>query len=103
LAHFPNKNRKVPLGRPTLYPWDEWTDGQERILKEGDDFKCMAESFVLLVRRTAKVRDLEATVSTMTISDTSQRPFCLQVNGANVELEIGATYVLFKFQPKVAA
>jgi hypothetical protein len=51
------------LGRPEKYPWSEWTDGTERVLLEGEDFDCTAESFVILVRRTARVRKLMVSVS----------------------------------------
>jgi len=84
MVYFPNEDRKVPLGRPTRYPWDEWTDGEERILREGDDFTCMAESFVLLARRTARVRGLTVSVST------------LKVTESHAALAPG-TYVILKF------
>jgi len=32
------------MGRPRLYPWDEWSDGQIRILRKGTDFDCEADS-----------------------------------------------------------
>jgi len=51
------------LGRPAKYDWDTLTDGGERVLKEGDDFDCTAESMVILIRRTAKVRRLAVNVS----------------------------------------
>jgi hypothetical protein len=44
------------LGRPTKYNWDEIADGATHVLEEGKDFDCTAESFVILVRRTARVR-----------------------------------------------
>jgi hypothetical protein len=98
--YFPNEGRKVPLGRPTRYPWKEWIEGPERVLKEGADFSCMAESFVLLARRTARVRGLEVVISTVTVSKTAV-PLPIQVNGEDVVLEPGGTYVILKFsEPK---
>jgi hypothetical protein len=96
MTYFPNANRRVRLGRPTSYPWTDWTDGKERVLREGEDFKCMAESFVILARRTAKVRNLHVTVSTMTVSATAA-PLEVSVNDAPVWLQPGGTYVLLKF------
>ena len=97
--YFPNADRKVRLGRPTRYPWDEWTDGKERVLKEGDDFTCMAESFVLLARRTARVRGLELAVSTIRVTEhTGVRD--IQVNGGTTSLAFG-TFVLLKFGHEV--
>jgi hypothetical protein len=54
------------LGRPEKYPWATWIDGAERLLLEGEDFDCTAESFVILVRRTARVRHLGVSVSRAT-------------------------------------
>lgn len=28
----------VPVGRPCKYPWDEWMDGQIRIIRRGEDY-----------------------------------------------------------------
>jgi hypothetical protein len=57
------------LGRPEKYPWSDWTDGTERILLESEDFDCTAESFVILVRRTARVKKLAVSVSRTTVDD----------------------------------
>jgi hypothetical protein len=106
MAYFPNSSRRIRLGRPTSYPWDDWTDGQERVLREGKDFKCMAESFVILARRTAKVRGLHVTVSTATVPAEASGAHVLEVciNGnETVRLEPGGTYVLLKFAPEEAA
>jgi len=96
MTYFPNADRKVRLGRPTSYPWDEWTDGQERLFREGEDFTSMAESFVLLVRRTARVRGLSVVVSTITVHSRSA-PQQIDVNGQPTWMQPGGTYVLVKF------
>lgn len=31
-------------GRPQKYPWEEWADGQKRILTRGEDFTTTVES-----------------------------------------------------------
>jgi hypothetical protein len=38
------------------YPWDEWLDGQIRLLKQGVDFKCKATSFVCIAHVAAARR-----------------------------------------------
>jgi len=102
MAYFPNGARKIRLGRPAKYDWDKWTDGQERVLKEGVDFKSMAESFMLLARRTARVRDLHVTVSTTTVpKGATPLEFCINDN-ETVRLEPGGTYVMLKFSPEEA-
>lgn len=32
------------LGRPTLYPWEQWADGAAWRIVRGDDFKVSVES-----------------------------------------------------------
>ena len=95
-SYFPNKDRKVPLGRPARYPWNEWTDGKERLLREGQDFFSMAESFVLLCRRTARVRDLRVSVSTTKVPDNAS-PQSVMIEGEQQWLQPGGTYVIVKF------
>jgi hypothetical protein len=51
------------LGRPQKYDWDELADGTERTLERGQDFDCTAESFVVLARRTARIRHMKIEVS----------------------------------------
>lgn len=44
-------------GRPPIYPWDEWLDGQAiRHVRRGREFTCEVASFLQLLRRTAKKR-----------------------------------------------
>jgi hypothetical protein len=38
-------DRTGKRGRPALYPWDEWTDGQVWKVTEGIDFKISRNSF----------------------------------------------------------
>jgi hypothetical protein len=71
------------LGRPAKYPWDLWIDGQEHFLREGDDFDSTAESFVILVRRTARTRGIPVEVHRMTLKGTGEHP--------------AGNYVLFRF------
>jgi hypothetical protein len=60
----------------------------------------MAESFVLLVRRTAKVRGLSVAVSAMTIPRSKpDMKNVIEVNGEQHSLVPGNTYVLMKFEP----
>jgi hypothetical protein len=98
VTYFPNAERKIPLGRPARYPWNLWTDGTERLLVEGVDFACMAESFVLLARRTASVRGLKAHVSRHVLTERA-KPETIEINDQEVRLEPGNTYVVLKFSP----
>ncbi len=56
LSSFPKRHR----GRPPLYPWDKWTNGEVYELTQGEDFKTNPASFRALVHRTAKSRGLAA-------------------------------------------
>ena len=96
MNYFPNRNRKVRLGRPSSYPWDEWTDGQERLLREGEDFTSMAESFTALCRRTARVRGLQVAISMKTVPNNAS-PEQVEVNGEQKWLQPGGTYVIVQF------
>lgn len=58
LSEFPNH-----IGRPPIYPWDEWTDGQIRQLVQGVHFHSQANSFRTVVHRTARNRGLTARTS----------------------------------------
>jgi hypothetical protein len=76
------------LGRPPKYDWRSWTDGKEYFLLEGVDFDCSAESFTILVRRTARSKSLAVTVSRISITDRT----------ATQEYPVG-NYVKFSFSP----
>jgi len=48
-----------PVGRPTLYPWSTWFDGQMHIIRPEVDFDCSVESMrqqVYLRARKEKIR-----------------------------------------------
>jgi hypothetical protein len=57
------------LGRPAKYRWDLWTDGGEWFLRHDEDFDCTAESFVVLVRRTARARGLSVDVHRVSLKE----------------------------------
>ena len=42
-------------GRPPVYPWAQWTDGEEHTVERGADFTCTPESFGVLLRRQARI------------------------------------------------
>ena len=62
---------KLPqqIGKPYLYPWDEWTDGRVWELTQGEDFQCALPSFRQIVYKTAHVQGL--VVQVIRVSDTS--------------------------------
>lgn len=47
-------------GRPTKYPWDDWSDGQTRTLTRGIDFDCQTEAFQNAVYVYARRHNLKA-------------------------------------------
>jgi hypothetical protein len=59
---MPMKHR-AQVGRPPKYQWEALMDGKEHCMTEDVDFDCMASSFGVLVRRTAKVYGREVSVS----------------------------------------
>lgn len=55
LTEFP-KHR----GRPNIYNWDIWTNGEVWQLERGVDFTCDPRSFRTLVHRTKRARGIQA-------------------------------------------
>lgn len=53
---FPRRHR----GRPPIYDWDKYADGQVWICKQGQDFDTSPVSFRALVHRTANARGMKA-------------------------------------------
>jgi hypothetical protein len=54
-------------GRPPIYPWGIWSDGQVYKLYAGEDFNGQAASFRVLAHRTAKTMGLK--VETAIVDD----------------------------------
>jgi hypothetical protein len=44
MADIANDFEFVRPGKSRKYPWDEWSDGQTRILTKGTDFECSMAS-----------------------------------------------------------
>tara|TARA_R100001230_G_C5544659_1_gene74241 strand:- start:84 stop:563 length:480 start_codon:yes stop_codon:yes gene_type:complete len=42
LSEFPHENA---AGRPSVYPWDQWLDGQPWMLTIGEDYKTTTRQF----------------------------------------------------------
>lgn len=61
LEAFPPSRK--PAGRPTEYPWEEWTDGEIRELIQGEHFHCKLKSLRALIHLTASKRGLRASTS----------------------------------------
>lgn len=38
------------------YPWDEWLDGNEHVLRQGEDFDCQPRSMIVAIQRAARHR-----------------------------------------------
>lgn len=56
VTEFPKRHR----GRPPLYDWDKYSDGQSWVCRAGQDFQTSPTSFRALVHRTASARGLKA-------------------------------------------
>jgi hypothetical protein len=39
--------------KPVKYPWEEWADGQARLLVKGEDFTCETISMISSLRKYA--------------------------------------------------
>jgi hypothetical protein len=52
----------MPDPHPTRYPWDEWFDGQTRLLEADTDFYTAPDSFRSVVYITAKKHGMQAHV-----------------------------------------
>lgn len=49
--------------RSAAYPWDEWLDGQIRVLEPGKHFTCKPASLVLSAYKAARSRGLKVSAS----------------------------------------
>lgn len=54
MAEIANDFVFVRTGRPSKYPWQEWCDGQTRILTRGVDFQCHIDSLTNHVHTWAR-------------------------------------------------
>lgn len=59
------KKEQVKLSRVErkVYPWEQWMDGNQWLLKEGEDFTVSVPSFRALVSSTAKRLNVKAATS----------------------------------------
>lgn len=53
-------NFKSNRGRPEIYPWDDWADGQARKLRQGEDFNAGLMSMRTMIHRKARSLGLRA-------------------------------------------
>lgn len=63
LTELPQKRGGV--GRKPIYPYDEWLDGQIRLLESGVDFKAKSASVAASIRATAKDRKMTVAIRPM--------------------------------------
>lgn len=56
IEEFPRRHR----GRPPIYDWDTYSDGQNWVCYQGTDFQTSPTSFRALVHRTANSRGMKA-------------------------------------------
>jgi hypothetical protein len=56
VQQFPTRHR----GRPPIYDWEKYGDGQTWVCRQGVDFETSPTSFRALVHRTANARGMKA-------------------------------------------
>jgi len=56
------EDSEIPAGRPQIYPWEDWFDGQIRMLTAGEDFDIPTESMMTYIRKTASGREFKTSV-----------------------------------------
>jgi hypothetical protein len=61
------------------YPWDEWMDGQVRILVQGEDFDSSTIQMQNVFASAARRRGLQG--ATVTVSDTEIAVQAVPLNG----------------------
>jgi hypothetical protein len=44
---------ELQRGKQSTYPWDEWADGEEHVVKYPDDFDCMPNTLITNIRNRA--------------------------------------------------
>lgn len=49
-------------GRYEKYPWQDWADGQARVITQGEDYACKTRSMAVQIRQQAGARGLSAQV-----------------------------------------
>lgn len=52
-------------GRKAIYPYDEWLDGQIRLLEAGTDFKAKSSSVAASIRAAGKDRGMTVAIRPM--------------------------------------
>jgi hypothetical protein len=51
-----------PVGRPPVYPWDRWLDGETHTLESGTHFQCSLSSFRTQLYQQARARGHKVTI-----------------------------------------
>lgn len=64
MAEILNQWPDITRVRTSRYPWDTWTDGQIRSVKEGEDFTSSLKTFVQGLYAYGKRHDLKVEVRT---------------------------------------
>jgi hypothetical protein len=68
MAEIANDFVFARTGRPSLYPWDEWSDGQTRIVERFVDFHCAMDSFTNHVHTWARRHGFRARTQTVAVN-----------------------------------
>lgn len=92
---FDSAKPRTSAGRPARYPWNEWMDGEIRVLVQGDDFdlgrgeteptNARARSFLNTVRSEVKNRKPDHKVVSAILNEDDKPDFD---NGVNIVLKV---------------
>ena len=92
---FDSARPRSGAGRPARYPWDEWMDGNIRVLVQGDDFEYgrgetgptneRARSFLNTIRSEVKNRKPDHKVVSAILSENDEPDFD---NGVNIVVKV---------------
>jgi len=53
---------EIPSGRPAIYPWDDWFDGQIWRLTRGEDYEIPTSGMMSYIRKMAAEREFDTSV-----------------------------------------
>lgn len=60
MSKIANDFQFAKSGRPEKYPWEEWSDGQTRVITRGVDFTCEVDSIQNNIHVWARRNSLKA-------------------------------------------
>ena len=56
------EDSEIPAGRPKIYPWEDWFNGQIWLLSENEDYEIPTDSMMNYIRKCAMGQDFKTSV-----------------------------------------